>query len=167
MRETPVFSAKISNGSRTLRFISVGCCIFHLRFSLRFRFRLGLRRRFGLGFRLGIGGGLRVALVLRFWPRCGFSRWLAGCGFSLRFVNCPDHVERALWVVFEFIVQDSLASIERVFETDEFSLDASKLLSGEEWLGEESLQPAGAGDYVTVFWRQLFQAEHGDDVLQI
>src|ERR1017187_10092254 len=141
MRETPVFSAKISNGSRTLRFISGGCCIFHLRFSLRFRFRLGLRRRFGLGFRLGIGGGLRVALGLGCGPWSGSSRGLAGCGFSLSFVNCPDHVERALWVVFEFIVQDSLAAIERVFETDEFSLDAAKLLGGEEWLREESLKP--------------------------
>src|ERR1035438_7183682 len=165
MRETPVFSAKISNGRRTLRCMSAGCCMFHLRFRFRFGFRLSLRRRFGLGFRLGIGGGLRLALCPGFGPRFGLSRGLAGCGFSLRFVNRPDHVERALWVVFEFIVQDSFAAIERVLETDEFSLDAAKLLGGEEWLREESLQPPGAGDYVAVFRRQLFQAKHGDDVL--
>src|ERR1039457_2522042 len=95
MRETPVFSAKTSNGTRTLRFMSVGCCMFHLRFS----FRLGLRLRIGRGFGLRVGGGLRVALSLGFGPRLGFSYGLAGFGFSLRFVNRPDHVKRAFRVV--------------------------------------------------------------------
>src|SRR5664280_1637419 len=167
MRETPVFSSKIRNGRRTLRFMSVGCSMFNLWFGLRFRFRRSLRRRFGLGLRLGIGGGLRFALDPVFGPRFGFSYGHAGFGFSLRFVNRPDHVERALWVVFEFIAQDSFAAVERVFKTDEFSLDAAKLLGGEEWLREESLQTPGSGDYIAVFWRQLFQAKHGDDVLQI
>src|SRR5664279_2213584 len=163
MRETPAFSAKISNGRRTLRFMSVGCCMSHLRFG----FRLGFRLRIGRGFGLGVGGGLLVALRFGFGPRFGFSYGLAGFGFSFRFVNRPYHVERAFGVVFEFIAQDAFAAIERVFETDEFSLDAAKLLGGEKRLREESLQTPGAGDYTAVFWRQLFQAEHGDDVLEI
>src|SRR5579872_4823645 len=107
MRKTPVFSAKIWNGSRILRFMSAGCGMF----DLRFRFRIGLNVRF------------------------------AGVCFSLRFVNRPDHVEGAFRVVFELVPQDSFAAIERVFEADEFPLDATKLLGGEERLREEPLQP--------------------------
>src|ERR1039458_179037 len=153
MRETPVFSAKISNGRRTLRFMSVGCCMFHLRFG----FRLGFRLRIGRGFGLGVGGGLpvglSVALTFGFGPRFGFSYGLAGFGFSFRFVNRPYHVQRAFRVVFEFIAQDAFAAIERVLEADEFSLDAAKLLGGEKRLREESLQTPGACDYAAVFWR--------------
>src|ERR1035438_10685889 len=76
-------------------------------------------------------------------------------------------IQRAFRIIFEFIAQDSLAAIERIFEADEFSLDAAELLGGEKRLGEESLQPPGAGDYVAVFRSQLFQAKHGDDVLEI
>src|ERR1035441_10329440 len=146
IRETPVFSAKISNGRRTLRFMSVGCCMFDLRFG----FRLGFGLRIGRGFGLGVGGGLLVALRLGFGLRFGFSYGLAGFGFSFRFVNRPDHVERAFRVVFEFIAQDAFAAIERVFETDHFSLNAAKLLGGEKRLREESLQTPGAGDYAAI-----------------
>src|ERR1017187_5737288 len=124
MRETPVFSAKISNGRRTLRFMSVGCCMFHLRFS----FRLGFRLRIGRSFGLGAGGGRRIARRFGFGPTLGFSYGLAGFAFSFRFVNRPYHVERPFRVVFQFIAQDAFAAIERVFEADEFSLDAAKLL---------------------------------------
>src|ERR1035438_7371172 len=163
MRETPAFSAKIWNGRSTLRFMSAGCGMFHL----RFRRWLGLRLRFGLGLRLGTGGGLRGALGLGLGVGFSFIYRLTGFGLFLRFVNCPDHIQRAFRIIFEFIAQDSLAAIERIFEADEFSLDAAELLGGEKRLGEESLQPPGAGDYVAVFRSQLFQAKHGDDVLEI
>ena len=61
MRDTPVFSAKIWNGRRTLRFMSVGGM-----FDLRLRFRL----------RLGLIGVLRVGLG-RAWLWFG---WAVGCG---------------------------------------------------------------------------------------
>src|SRR6202041_307420 len=82
--------------------------------------------------------------------------WLVVLGFSFRFVNRPDHIERALRVVFEFIAQDSFAAVERIFEAYQFSFYPAKLLGGEERLREESLQPPGACDYIAVFWRQLF-----------
>src|SRR5579872_4986858 len=107
MRKTPVFSAKIWNGSRILRCMSAGCGMF----DLRFRFRLG--QRFGLG--LEIGGGLRATLAVGVGVWLGFIYGLVGFGSCFRFVNRPDHVERALRVVFEFIAQDSFAAIERVF----------------------------------------------------
>src|ERR1017187_8074 len=97
MRETPVLSAKIWNGSSTLRFMSAGCCMCDL------RVRLWIWLGFGLGFGFGIGGGFRVALGAGLGLRFGFRRRLGGAVFSLRFVNRPDHVERALRVVFEFI----------------------------------------------------------------
>jgi hypothetical protein len=41
-------------------------------------------------------------LRLRFHP---------GLRLSLRFVNRPDHIERALRVILEFVAQDSLATV--------------------------------------------------------
>src|ERR1039458_9083409 len=76
-------------------------------------------------------GDLRFRRRLR--QRCGF-------GFLLGLGNRPDHIEGAFRIVFEFIAQDSLAAIERVFETDEFSFDSAKLLGREERLGEKMLE---------------------------
>src|ERR1019366_1220066 len=97
MRDTPVFSAKIWNGSRTLRFMSVGGMFDH-----RLRFRLGLRMRLGRGFGRRLGGGLQLGLGfgfraglrlrLRLGIRFGFtiglwfgliSRLGVGLGFEL------------------------------------------------------------------------------------
>src|ERR1035438_5482914 len=74
IRETPVFSAKISDGRRILRFMRAGGML-DLR-PRRFGLQPGLRLRWGGG-----GAGLRL---------------------GLRFVDGPDHIERALGVVFEF-----------------------------------------------------------------
>src|SRR5450631_71242 len=127
MRETPVFSAKIWNGRRTLRFISASGMG---RLLLRLRFRLGVRLPF-------------------------------------RFVNRPDHVERAFRGVFELIAEDSFAAVERVLEADELSFESAELLGCEERLREEALQPAGARDHFAVVGRKLFEPEHGNDVLEI
>jgi len=69
----------------------------------------------------------------------------------LSFANRPNHVERALGVVLEFVVQDSLTTVQRVLEADELSFEAGELLGREKRLGEKTLQPAGAGDHVAVF----------------
>ena len=61
---------------------------------------------------LGIGGGFRVALGAGFSPGFGFGCRFAGWDLLLRLVNRTDHVEGALRVVFEFVVQDSFATIE-------------------------------------------------------
>src|SRR3989339_353833 len=102
-----------------------------------------------------------VGGTLGLWLRCR-----SGSCLFLRFVNRPDHVERALRVVFGFIAQDSLTAAERVLEADERSLEAGELLGREEWLGKKTLQPAGAGDHGPVLRRQLLEAEHGNDVLE-
>src|ERR1022692_4851652 len=56
--------------------------------------------------------------------------------------------------------------IERVFKTDKLPLDPAKLLGGEKRLCEKSFQPPGASDRVAIFRRELFQAEHRDDILE-
>ena len=47
--------------------------------------------------------------------------------FCRRFVDRADHVERALRVILEFIPQDALTAVQRVFETDEFPFEAAEL----------------------------------------
>ena len=58
----------------------------------------------GLAFRRNAGdngGGLRFNLHYGLHIRFGCGR--GGLRFSFRFSNRPDHVKRALWVVFEFV----------------------------------------------------------------
>ena len=119
-------------------------------FDLGFGFpvRLGFHLNFGFG--TGIGG------------TCG----LGGLRFFLGLVDRPDHVEGALGIVLELILQDALTAVDRVLQADVLSLDAAELLGREERLGQESLQPAGATDDVTVIRRELLHPEHGNDVLE-
>src|SRR5580700_1882645 len=49
----------------------------------------------------------------------------------LSFVDGPDHVERALRAVLEFIAQDALAAIKRVFETDGLAFETGEFLGSE------------------------------------
>src|SRR5512135_1670928 len=87
--------------------------------------------------------------------------------FQPRLVDRADHVQRTLRHVLELVAQDALAAVERIIETDEFALDAAELFGGEEWLGEETFQPPRACDHGAICCRQLFQPEHGDDVLEV
>ena len=87
---------------------------------LRERFRI---TREACGFRGNAGdngGGRRFnlhgGLHLRFGGGCGRG----GFWFSLRFADRADHVETALRVVLEFVVQDAFAAVQRVFQADEF-----------------------------------------------
>ncbi len=117
-------------------------------------------RRFGFSGRLGFNWN--------FWFGAGIgrARRLGGLRFFLRLVDRPDHVKGALWIVFELIVQDALAAVERVLQADILSLDAAELLGREKRLGQKSLQPAGAADDVSVVRRELLHSEHGNDVLE-
>ena len=47
---------------------------------------------------------------------------VAGLRFALRLVHRPDHVERALRVVLEFIAQDALAAVQRILQADQLAL---------------------------------------------
>src|ERR1035437_5282491 len=79
MLDTSVLSAKIWNGSRTLRCMRVDGM-----FDFRLRFRLGLRMRFGRG--LGRSPCGRIQLGLRFGFRTGLRLWLRlgiRCGFTI------------------------------------------------------------------------------------
>src|ERR1039458_8495786 len=89
-----------------------------------------------------------------------------GLRFSLRLTDRADHVETTLRVVLEFVVQDSLAAVQRVLEADEFSGQAGELFSREKRLREKSLQQAGAHNHFAILRRKLLQTEHGDDVLE-
>lgn len=42
----------------------------------------------------------------------------------------PNHVECAFWIFFKFIVQNALASVERILETDTLPFEACELLGG-------------------------------------
>ncbi len=79
----------------------------------------------------------------------------------------PDHVERALGDVLELVVQDAFAPVQGILEADGLSRDPAELLGGEERLGEETFEPAGACDRLAVLRRELLHAQHGDDVLQV
>src|SRR5665213_3104233 len=94
MRNTSVFSAKIWKGSRILRFMG--------------GLGLGLGRSAGL---LGVGAGpLGVGAGL-----LGVGAGLLGVGAELLgLADCADHVERALWVVLELVLQNAFAAVERV-----------------------------------------------------
>src|ERR1019366_4734044 len=96
---------------------------------------------------------LRFRVCRRLWAGLD-SRFGVGFLLALGFVNRADHVERALRIVLELIVQDALAAVQRVLEADELSLEAGELLRREEGLGEETLQPAGADDHLAVLRRQ-------------
>src|ERR1039458_874846 len=133
MRVTPVCSEKTWNGRRTLRFMSdVGMfdlwfrfCfgqllhgrglgwswgsgfLFNLGFSLDFRLRFLLR----LCIIIVVWLGFISRLCFNFCPRLNiWFGWLCdrgGLRFSVRFADRADHVETALRVVLEFVVQDS------------------------------------------------------------
>src|ERR1700722_3071987 len=51
-----------------------------------------------------------------------------------------NHIERGFRMVLEFIAQNALAAVERVFEAYGFSSHAAELLGCEEWLSEKSLE---------------------------
>src|SRR6202142_2251264 len=107
----------------------------------------------------------------RSWLRTGVRlRRLAGrTGLPLRLglVDPPDHVERALGVVLEFVTQNALTSVERLFERNELALESSEPLGREERLGEEALQTASARHHRAILGRELLEPEHGNDVLQV
>ncbi len=121
--------------------------------------------------RLWLGRGLchRLDRGLRggLWLAAGWDCRRGRFGFPLCFANRSDHVEGAFGIVLEFVVQDSLTTIQRVFETDELARQAGELPGREKWLGEKTLQLAGAHDHLAVLRRKLLQAEHGNDVLEI
>src|ERR1700722_3154443 len=147
MRDTPDFSANTWKGRRTLRLMRCGgmfkLCVRNCR-----RWRGGSRHR---AFRRGC------------YRHLGCLRLRLG----LRFVNCSDHVECALRIVFEFIAEDALTTVQRVLETDELSLETGELFGGEKGLRKKSLQPARAIYDATVLRRKLLQAEHGNNVLEL
>src|SRR5271170_5422020 len=64
-------------------------------------------------------------------------------------------------------MQDPFATIQRVLETDKLPGQAGELLGCEKRLGEKSFQQAGTNDHFPVFWRKLFQSEHGNNVLEV
>src|ERR1700733_4265548 len=118
MRETPTLSTKTWKGSRTLRFMETTRM-----FELGWRFRPYLRLQPGCAL------GQQPVGILQSGLRNDRFRFSQGCrrdgfSFSLRFVNRPNHVERAFRIVFEFIAQDALTSIQRVLEADELSFEA-------------------------------------------
>src|SRR5580692_468992 len=101
MRDTPIFSAKIWNGSRILSVMSATGMI-----DLRSPLGCGLGR----------------------WRRCFRLHGL------LRLADRPDHVQRALRIVLEFVAQDPLATVERLAQADELALQTGELLGREERL---------------------------------
>jgi hypothetical protein len=76
------------------------------------------------GLARGLAPRLRVVLGSSCGGRLGWDFYLDRCRRPLRFINRPDHIERAFRIVFEFIAQDSLAAVQRVLEADELSFEA-------------------------------------------
>jgi hypothetical protein len=70
------------------------------------------------------------------------SSGLASVFFGFHLRERADHVQRAFWVVLEFIVQDALRTVQRVGQTNQLAWQARELLSGEERLRQEALNPA-------------------------
>ena len=67
---------------------------------------------------------------------------------------------------FELVAKNPLASVERILEAHELSLEAGELLRREKGLGKKALQAAGAGDHFAVLGRKLFEAEHDGAVVE-
>ena len=78
-----------------------------------------------------------------------------------------DHVQGAFRIILEFIPQDALTAVQGIPEADRPARQAGKTLRRKKRLCKETLQASGATDQIAVIDRQLFQAEHGDDVLQL
>src|ERR1700690_1444792 len=104
--------------------------------------------------------------LLRSWLRTGLRlRRLArrpSLSLRLGLVDAPDHVERALGVILEFVTQNALASVERLFERNELALESREPLGREEGLGQEALQTASARHHRAIPGRALRDAEHGN-----
>src|SRR5664280_608789 len=144
MRETLASSTKTWKGKSTLSCMRGGGM-----FRLRSR-RCSTRLDQWLGRRIGRGPG-------RSGRRCGRCLRIR---LDFRFADRPDHIERALRHAVELVVQDALAAIECVLQTDHLSGEAGELLGREEGLGQEALEAASPRDDVAVLRRQLLEAKH-------
>src|ERR1700693_357059 len=66
--------------------------------------------------------------ILRCMTEFGVRLW-GGFRQGLHFIDRPNHIERALRVVLELVVQYSLAAKQRVFETHESAFYAGERFS--------------------------------------
>src|SRR3984885_3100306 len=88
-------------------------------------------------------------------------------GLFERFLDGADHVERLLRNVIVLAFDDFLEAANRVFNLDVFAFEAGELRCDEHRLRQESLNLTRAGYGALVFVRKFFDAENGDDVLQV
>src|SRR2546421_2604704 len=81
--------------------------------------------------------------------------------------DCALEEEGLFGQVVAFAVNDLAEAANGVFDLDVSAFEARELRGDEEWLREEALNFARPRDDQFVFFRQLVEAEDGDDVLQL
>ena len=84
-----------------------------------------------------------------------------------RLLDGADVHERLVGQVVPLAVAELVEGADGVRARDVDAREAGELLGDEERLREEALDLAGAADDELVFFRQLVDAEDGDDVLQV
>src|ERR1700693_1660434 len=96
----------------------------------------------------------------------GMRHLLFRCSRLLRFVNSNNHIETAFRIILELVFQNTLATIERVFQTHCFSFASTELLGSEKGLGKKPFESTSPSDHVPVFQGKLLKPQHGDDILK-
>lgn len=82
-------------------------------------------------------------------------------------VERADHVEVPFAVIGEIVGEDSLASLECLFELDHAPGAVGELFGDKERLCEKPLQPAGPGDDQLVLLGKFLHPQHRDDVGEV
>src|SRR3989344_3693503 len=100
---------------------------------------------------------------MSFWP----AGELKSLGFLHGFVDGADHVESLFGQIVVVAFENLGKTLDGVFDGNVFAGRTSKLLGDEEWLGEEALDLAGAGNGEFIFVGEFVDAQNGDDVLEV
>src|SRR5260370_27699955 len=88
-------------------------------------------------------------------------------GLGESFLNGANHVKRLLRNIVVLAFNDFAEAAHCVFNLDVLPFEAGELRSDEHRLGEELFDFPGASDGALVVVGKFFDAENGDDVLQV
>src|SRR6184192_4274416 len=94
-------------------------------------------------------------------PACRSRRLGEAFGFGHRFLDGADHVESGLGKVVILTFAQTLEGFDRVFELDLNAGRAGEHRRHVEWLRQEALDLAGAGNGELVLFGKLVHAENG------
>src|SRR5690606_28498020 len=99
-------------------------------------------------------------------PAFGARAKAGSCGLLER-IEPPNHVEALLIRSVELAGKDALAAVERLSKRYPNACATSKRFGDFERLRQESLQAAGSAHQQAVVLRQLVDAQHSNDVLEL